>query len=132
MYENARNILFGLLLCCCLFNCGRFGRRVLEVHKTDTILVNAGRVVDSVFIFSKTRDTLRTQYLTIYRDSDHFRYYFRERTCTTHINRTTIQPERIRTEPAKGQTRALGEIANIITALALFMAFLFLFRAIKK
>jgi hypothetical protein len=103
----------------------------VEVHKIDTVLVNPGRVVDSVFVFKKVRDTLRTDHLTIYRDSDHYRYYFRERSCTTHINRTVIQPERVRTVTTERRAGTLDKITNLLTGLALVFALWLIVTRIK-
>lgn len=132
MYGRIANIVLGVLLCCSLFNCGRFGRRIVEVHKIDTVLVNPGRVVDTVFVFTKTRDTLRTEHLTIYRDSDRFRYFFRERSCTTRINRTVIQPERVRTLTPERRPGTLDKIAGALTALALALALLIILTRNKR
>ena len=118
-------------VCYGLFGCGNFCRRVVEVHKIDTVLVTPGRVVDSVFVFKKIRDTVRSDRFTVYRDSDHYRYYFRERNCTTHINRTIFQPERVRTLTKERRTGTLDKIANALTALALALAFLIVLRRNK-
>lgn len=120
-----------MFVCCGFINCGRFGRRVMEVHKTDTVLVNPGRVIDSIFVFKKTRDTLRTEHLTIYRDSDVYRYYFRERSCTTRINRTVFQPERVRTFTQERRPGTLDKITSVLTALALAVAVLIVLKRNK-
>lgn len=131
MYGHLKNSILYVFVCCGFFNCGRFNGRIVEVHKIDTVLVNPGRVVDSVFVFKKVRDTLRTDHLTIYRDSDHYRYYFRERSCTTHINRTVIQPERVRTLTTERRTGTLDKITNVLTGLALVFALWLIVTRIK-
>lgn len=132
MYGRLKNSILYVFVCCGFFNCSRFNGRIVEVHKIDTVLVNPGRVVDSVFVFKKVRDTFRSDRLTVYRDSDHYRYYFRERNCTTHINRTIIQPERLRTLTREGRTGTLEKIAGALTALALGLAVLVLVARNKR
>ena len=123
-YGNIKNIIFGVLICSCLFSCGRFSRRIMEVHKTDTLIISQGRVVDSFFVLQKIRDTFKTDRFTIYRDSDHFRYYFRERNCTTYLSKTIIQPERIRekkeTLPERPFLKSLGFFEKAV----MFLSFL--------
>ena len=132
MYGNLKNSILYLFVCCGLFNCGRFNSRVMVVHKIDTVLVDQGRVVDSVFVFKKVRDTFRSERFTVYRDSDVYRYYFRERNCTTHIHRTTIQPERLRTLTRERRPGTLEKIAGALTALALGLAVLVLVMRNKR
>ena len=125
-YGSTQNIILCLLLCCSLFNCGRFGRKVVEVHKIDSVFITPGAVVDSVFVFKKTRDTFQSQYFTIYRDSEHFRYFYRERNCTTYLSKTIIQPERIReikeAKPKRPFYQSLGFFEKAIMFLS-FLAF---------
>ena len=93
---HAKNYILFVFICGLFFTGCRINSRVVEVHKIDTLYIDKGKIVDSVFVFKKIRDTFTTDRLTIYRDSDHFRYYFRERNCTTYKSTTIIQPERIR------------------------------------
>lgn len=93
---HAKNYILFVFFCGLFFTSCRINSRVVEVHKIDTLYIDQGKIVDSVFVFKKIRDTFTTDRLTIYRDSDHFRYYFRERNCTTYKSTTIIQPERIR------------------------------------
>ena len=99
---HAKNYILFVFICGLFFTGCRINSRVVEVHKIDTLYIDKGKIVDSVFVFKKIRDTFTTDRLTIYRDSDHFRYCFRERNCTTYKSTTIIQPERIR---EKTQTR---------------------------
>lgn len=100
---HAKNYILFLFVCGLFFTGCRINSRAIEIHKIDTLYIDQGKIVDSVFIFKKIRDTFSTDRLTIYRDSDHFRYYFRERNCTTYRSTTIIQPERIR---EKKETRS--------------------------
>lgn len=115
-----------LCICCIFSNCSNLCNRVLQVHQIDTVFVDKGRLVDSVFVFKKIKDTFKTDRLTIYRDSDHFRYYFRERNCTTHINRTIIQPERIREIKEKKRERSFFSQLGFFEKAIMFLSFLFL------
>lgn len=113
-----------MCICCSFSNCSHLCNRVLQVHKIDTVFVDKGRVVDSVFVFKKIKDTFKTDRLTIYRDSDHFRYYFRERNCTTHINRTIIQPERIREIKEKERERSFLKRLSFFEKAMIFLSLL--------
>lgn len=109
---TVKNYILFVFICGLLFGSCRVNSRVLEVHKIDTFYINKGKTMDSFFVFKKIRDTFSTNQLTIYRDSDHFRYYFRERNCTTYKSTTIIQPERIR---EKTQTRSKWSLFKGLT-----------------
>jgi len=129
MYGIFKNVFICMLLFSGLFGCGCINRRMLQVHKIDTVLIDQGKMVDSVFIFQKSRDTFKTDRFTIYRDSNHFRYYFRERNCTTYLSKTIIQPERIREIQAKERKRPIYEILNnLALLLSLFVILLYVIR----
>jgi len=82
--------------CIGLFMPGCTTQRVLEVHKIDTFLIDQGRTKDTLLIFKAGTDTIKTDRYTIYRTSDTLRFSFRERNCTTYLQKTIIQPERVR------------------------------------
>ena len=129
MYGIFKNVFICMLLFSGLFGCGCINRRMLQVHKIDTLVIDQGKMVDSVFIFEKTRDTFKTDRLTIYRDSNHFRYFYRERNCTTYLSKTIIQPERIREIQAKERKRPIYEILNnLALLLSLFVILLYVIR----
>jgi hypothetical protein len=129
MYGIFKNVFVCMLLFSGLFGCGCINRRMLQVHKIDTLVIDPGKMVDSVFIFEKTRDTFKTDRLTIYRDSNHFRYFYRERSCTTYLSKTIIQPERIREIQAKERKRPIYEILNnLALLLSLFVILLYVIR----
>jgi len=129
MYGIFKNVFICMLLFSGLFGCGCINRRMLQVHKIDTVLIDPGKMVDSFFIFQKSRDTFKTDRFTIYRDSNHFRYYFRERNCTTYLSKTIIQPERIREIQAKERKRPIYEILNnLALLLSLFVILLYVIR----
>jgi len=123
-YGDTKNIILGLLLCGSLFCCGRFGRKIVEVHKIDSVFVREGKKIDSFFVFKKIRDTFHTQQLTIYRDSDHFRYYLRERNCTTYLSKTIIQPERVVKEKKKERKRTFLQQLGFFEKAVMFLSFL--------
>ena len=129
MYGIFKNVFVCMLLFSGLFGCGCINRRIVQVHKIDTLLIDQGKMVDSVFIFEKSRDTFRSDRLTIYRDSNHFRYFYRERNCTTYLSKTIIQPERIREIQAKERKRPIYEILNnLALLLSLFVILLYVIR----
>lgn len=129
MYGIFKNVFICMLLFSGLFGCGCINRRMLQVHKIDTLLIDQGKMVDSVFIFQKSRDTFKTDRLTIYRDSNHFKYFYRERNCTTYLSKTIIQPERIREIKEARQKRPFYEILNnLALLLSLFVILLYVIR----
>ena len=86
----------------CISSCSPVHRfnRLLECHpylfyrvKSDTIIVDSGKSVDTVFIATSETDTFYINSgVRIERSRDTFRFYFRERNCTTYIQKTEIKP----------------------------------------
>lgn len=115
--------------CIGLFMPGCTTQRVLEVHKIDTFLIDQGRVKDTILIFKAGTDTIQTDRFTIYRNADTFRYYFRERNCTTFLSKTIIQPERIRQVQEKNKWPIrLGLWEKIILLILSLTLLLYVFR----
>lgn len=80
----------------------RFNRLVkchpylLDRLKSDTVLVDSGKSVDTFFIAETEFDTFYfDRGVRIERFRDTFRIYYRERNCTTYIEKTEIKPTQI-------------------------------------
>jgi len=78
----------------------RFNRLVTKypflldsVRKTE-IIVREGIHTDTSFVWKNTFDTIFFPQATIERRNDTFRFYFRERNCTTYIESTQIIPSK--------------------------------------
>lgn len=66
---------------------------LFERIKTDTIIVDRGKVLDTFFISQNETDTFYINSgIRIERYRDTIRLQFRERNCTTYIQKTEIQP----------------------------------------
>jgi hypothetical protein len=80
----------------------RFNRLVerhpylLESVKSDTIHIREGKVVDTFFTFKSETDSFYINSgIRIERYRDTLRVYFRERNCTTYIEKTEIRPSKV-------------------------------------
>lgn len=80
----------------------RFNRLVkchpylLDRLKSDTVLVDSGKSVDTFFVAETEFDTFYfDRGVRIERFRDTFRIYYRERNCTTYIEKTEIKPTQI-------------------------------------
>ena len=66
---------------------------VLDSFSKTEIVVRSQQVHDTLLFFQK--DTIITEYATIYRTADTIRLITRERPCTTYVNKTEIRPTQI-------------------------------------
>jgi hypothetical protein len=92
----------------CVSGCSpvyRFNRLVechpylLESVKSDTIHIREGKIVDTFFTFKSETDSFYINSgIRIERYRDTLRVYFRERNCTTYIEKTEIRPSKVVTE----------------------------------
>ena len=102
---------------CCLSSCSpqyRLSRLLqnnpylYEIFRHDSLHIENVVHTDSVFFFTKEKDTITFQNATIYRNSDTIRIRQSCPPCTTYIAKTILQPtERITKE--KGFKRSLRE-----------------------
>ena len=77
--------------------------RLVERHpylidrlKSDTIVINSGKSIDTFFVFETETDTFYINSgIRIERSRDTFRFVYRERNCTTYIERTEIRPTKV-------------------------------------
>lgn len=102
---------------CCLISCSpqyRLSRLLqnnpylYEIFRHDSLHIRNVVSTDSVFFFTKEKDTITLQNATIYRSSDTVRIRQSCPPCTTYIAKTILQPtERITKE--KGFKRSLRE-----------------------
>lgn len=123
--------LVSCLLCLGLSGC-RGCRKIVYVTTKDSTSVRPGLVFDTVVVWRKIRDTFQTKQITVYRTGDTFRYFYRERNCTTYTSKTIVQPERVREVTKEGRPGALDKITNTIAALVAFLAVLVILRNFKR
>ncbi len=79
-----------------------------ENFRYDSIRIENAVVQDSVFFFTKEKDTITFQNATIYRSSDTLRIRQSCPPCTTYIAKTILQPSQTITKE-KGFKRSLRE-----------------------
>ena len=92
-------VLLGLISSCDPVH--RFNR-LLEQHpylidsiENSEVVVDSGKVVDTAFITQIEVDTFYINGIRIERIRDTFRVVYRERNCTTQINKTEIKPTKV-------------------------------------
>jgi len=67
---------------------------LLKLFGHDTTIVHTYQSKDSTFIFTKTQDTIRTEFTTVYRNNDTIRIRSSCPPCTTTIKETYLQPQK--------------------------------------
>lgn len=94
-------------ICVCIILCtscspaARFHRLVtkypylLDSSRQDKIVVRNSVSVDTQIVWQNKIDTLVFRETTIERRNDTFRIYYRERPCTTFIQRTEVRPSKV-------------------------------------
>ena len=102
---------------CCLSSCSpqyRLSRLLqnnpylYEIFRHDSLHIRDVVSTDSVFFFTKERDTITFQNATIYRSSDTLRIRQSCPPCTTYLSKTILQPSQTITKE-KGFKRSLRE-----------------------
>lgn len=100
-YGNTIKIIIwaAVLFFCSCSPVYRFNRLVkrhpylIDRLKSDTIVVDSGKSIDTFFVFETETDTFYINSgIRIERSRDTFRFVYRERNCTTYIERTEIRP----------------------------------------
>ena len=107
MKTNYGNTIKITLWTAVLFFCScspihRFNRLVerhpylIDRLKSDTVIINSGKSIDTFFVFETETDTFYINSgIRIERSRDTFRFVYRERNCTTYIERTEIRPTKV-------------------------------------
>jgi hypothetical protein len=101
----------------------RFNRLVkrhpylIDRIKSDTVIINSGKSIDTFFVSEVETDTFYINSgIRIERSRDTFRFIYRERNCTTYIERTEIRPttvieREIRKEIKRDRNRELAIVS---------------------
>jgi len=63
-----------------------------EIFRHDSVYVRDVNSTDSVFFFTKEKDTITFNYATIYREFDTLRLVQSCPPCTTYVSKTILQP----------------------------------------
>lgn len=99
---------------------------LLESVQNDTVIIRNPVLKDTQFVWKKQIDTFVFSETKIERRNDTFRFYFRERPCTTYINKTEIKPSKyVEKVIEKRQQRAFFQtIEDYILLVLLFLSLL--------
>lgn len=139
MKYGYRNYYFSLIIVLLVYSCSP-QHRLLRLQSNhpylfDNVLSSEVKVqtiekVDTQFIWSKERDTIRFNDYRLERFRDTIRFFAKERTCTTFVHTTEIRPSKIieRYAEQKSKKGLQGSLLQIITALSLLLAIIALIR----
>ena len=104
---------------------------LLENIQHDTVIIRTPVSKDTQIVWKKQIDTLIFSETTIERRNDTFKFYFRERPCTTYVNKTEIRPSKyVEKVIQERQKRAFFETIEdyILLVLLLLSLLVILFR----
>ena len=119
--------IIGVIACSPVYRFNRLVKRhpyLIDRLKSDTVIINSGKSIDTFFILETETDTFYINSgIRIERSRDTFRFIYRERNCTTYIERTEIRPttvieREIRKEIKRDRNRELA-IMSLYVFLAL-------------
>lgn len=104
---------------------------LLESVQHDTVVIRTPIFKDTQIVWKKQIDTFIFSETKIERRNDTFKFYFRERPCTTYINKTEIKPSKyVEKVIEKRQERAFFKSLEdyILLVLLLLSLLVILFR----
>lgn len=104
---------------------------LLESVQRDTVVIRTPVLKDTQIVWKKQIDTFIFSETKIERRNDTFKFYFRERPCTTYINKTEIKPSKyVEKVIEKRQQRAFFKAIEdyILLVLLLLSLLVILFR----
>lgn len=88
--------IIGVIACSPIYRFNRLVKRhpyLIDRLKSDTIVINSGKSIDTFLVFKTEFDTFYVNSgIRVERSRDTFRFIYRERNCTTYIQRTEIRP----------------------------------------
>jgi predicted nucleic acid-binding Zn ribbon protein len=128
-------VLLGLLVSCNPIH--RFNRLVecypylLDSVKHSEVIVDSGKVVDTAFIVQTQVDTFVVNGVRIERIRDTFRIIYRERNCTTTVNKTEVRPTKVIEREIRKEIQKEQKRKGIMYALYLALAIIFVSLLIK-
>ena len=128
-------VLLGLLVSCNPIH--RFNRLVecypylLDSVKHSEVIVDSGKVVDTAFVIQTQIDTFIVDGVRIERIRDTFRIIYRERNCTTTVNKTEVRPTKVIEREIRQEIQKEQKRKGIMYALYLALAIIFVSLLIK-
>lgn len=128
-------VLLGLLVSCNPIH--RFNRLVecypylLDSVKHSEVIVDSGKVVDTAFVIQTQVDTFVVNGVRIERIRDTFRIIYRERNCTTTVNKTEVRPTKVIEREIRKEIQKEQKRKGIMYALYLALAIIFVSLLIK-
>jgi hypothetical protein len=112
--------IVGINACSPVYRFNRLVKRhpyLIDRIKSDTIIINSGKSIDTFFVSEVETDTFYINSgIRIERSRDTFRFIYRERNCTTYIEKTEIRPttvieREIRKEIKRDRNRELAIVS---------------------
>ena len=128
-------VLLGLLVSCNPIH--RFNRLVecypylLDSVKHSEVIVDSGKVVDTAFVIQTQVDTFVVNGIRVERIRDTFRIIYRERNCTTTVNKTEVRPTKVIEREIRKEIQKEQKRKGIMYALYLALAIIFVSLLIK-
>jgi len=128
-------VLLGLLVSCNPIH--RFNRLVecypylLDSVKHSEVIVDSGKVVDTAFVIQTQVDTFVVNGIRVERIRDTFRIIYRERNCTTTVNKTEVRPTKVIEREIRQEIQKEQKRKGIMYALYLALAIIFVSLLIK-
>ena len=128
-------VLLGLLTSCDPIH--RFNRLVeryphlLDSVKHSEVIVDRGKVVDTAFVVQTKMDTFVINGIRVERIRDTFRIIYRERNCTTTVNKTEVRPTKVIEREIRKEIQKEQKRKGIMYALYLALAIVFVSLLIK-
>lgn len=90
---------------------------LLESVQHDTVVIRTPVLKDTQIVWKKQIDTFVFSETKIERRNDTLKFYFRERPCTTYVNKTEIKPSKyVEKVIEKRQERSFRELGRDIFA----------------
>jgi len=109
----------------------RFNRLVkrhpylIDRLKSDTIIINSGKSIDTFLVLKTEFDTFYVNSgIRVERSRDTFRFVYRERNCTTYIQKTEVKPTTIIEREIRKEIKQERNRELIILSLYVLLALL--------
>lgn len=128
-------VLVGLLTSCDpVYRFNRLVERnpyLLDSIKNTEVVVDSGKIVDTAFVIQTQVDTFVIDGVRIERIRDTFRIIYRERNCTTTVNKTEVRPTKVIEREIRKEIQKEQKRKGIMYALYIALGIIFVSLLIK-
>ncbi len=104
---------------------------LLDSVKHSEVLVDSGKIVDTAFVIQTQVDTFVIDGVRIERVRDTFRIIYRERNCTTTVNKTEVRPTKVIEREIRKEIQKEQKRKGIMYALYIALGIIFVSLLIK-